>query len=53
MVPILVRGRVGSLSSIHFLHIAFDSNFVVCVRRKVFASECSHGRLEQILAATI
>ena len=32
VVPILVRGRVGSLSSIHFLHIAFDSNFVVCVR---------------------
>jgi len=53
VVPILVRGRVGSLSSIHFLHIAIDSNFVVCVRWKVFASECSHGRLEQILAATI
>lgn len=53
VVPMLVCGRVGGLSSIHFINIGFDSNFIVCVRWKVFASEWSHGRFEQILAATI
>jgi len=32
VVPILVHGRVGGLSSVHFLNIGFDSNFIVCVR---------------------
>jgi len=32
VVPMLVRGRVGGLASIHFINIGFDSNFVICVR---------------------